>query len=109
MVVAPPLVPSRAGNRLNTDRRDTIKFARLLGAETLTAVWVPDARHEAMRDLVCASGRCAKSKRLRLVFPHGRRKTTTLVAGLRISGIVAPTVLDGPINGEWFARALLAH
>ena len=36
-------------------------------------------------------------------------KTTTLVAGLRVSGLVAPMVLDGPINGEWFARALLAH
>jgi transposase len=35
-------------------------------------------------------------------FPHGHRKTTTLVAGLRLSGMVAPMVLDGPINGEWF-------
>ena len=35
-------------------------------------------------------------------FPHGHRKTTTLIAGLRLSGMVAPMVLDGPINGEWF-------
>ena len=35
-------------------------------------------------------------------FPHGHRKTTTLVAGLRTSGMVAPMVLDGPINGDWF-------
>ena len=35
-------------------------------------------------------------------FPHGHRKTTTLVAGLRMSGMVASMVLDGPINGEWF-------
>lgn len=35
-------------------------------------------------------------------FPHGRRKTTTLVAGLRMTGMIAPMVLDGPINGEWF-------
>ena len=35
-------------------------------------------------------------------FPHGHRKTTTLVAGLRLSGMVAPMVLDGPINGDWF-------
>ncbi len=34
--------------------------------------------------------------------PHGHRKTTTLVAGLRSSGMVAPLVIDGPINGEWF-------
>lgn len=35
-------------------------------------------------------------------FPHGHRKTTTLVAGLRMTGMVAPMVLDGPINGDWF-------
>lgn len=34
--------------------------------------------------------------------PHGHRKTTTLVAGLRLKGMVAPMVLDGPINGDWF-------
>ena len=47
-------------------------------------------------------GRCRKGERLRMGFPHGHRKTTTLVAGLRMSGMVAPMVLDGPINGEWF-------
>lgn len=35
-------------------------------------------------------------------FPRGHRKTTTLVAGLRTTGMVAPMVLDGPINGDWF-------
>ncbi len=35
-------------------------------------------------------------------FPHGHRKTTTLVAGLRMSGMVAPMVLDRPIDGDWF-------
>lgn len=35
-------------------------------------------------------------------FPYGHRKTTTLVAGLRLDGMVAPMVLDGPINGDWF-------
>jgi transposase len=46
-------------------------------------------------------GRCRKGERLRMGFPHGHRKTTTLVAGLRTSGMVAPMVLDGPINGQW--------
>ena len=41
-------------------------------------------------------------------FPHGHRKTTTLVAGLRTTGMVAPMVLDGPINGDWF-EAYVAH
>ena len=35
-------------------------------------------------------------------FPHGHRKTTTLIAGLRLDGVVAPMVLDGAINGDWF-------
>jgi len=35
-------------------------------------------------------------------FPHGHRKTTTLVAGLRLTGMIAPMVLDGPINGDCF-------
>jgi transposase len=47
-------------------------------------------------------GRCAKGERLRMGFPHGHRKTTTLVAGLRTTGMVAPMVLDGPINGDRF-------
>jgi transposase len=47
-------------------------------------------------------GRCRRGERLRMGFPHGHRKTTTLIAGLRTSGMVAPMVLDGPINGDWF-------
>jgi transposase len=47
-------------------------------------------------------GRCARGERLRMGYPHGHRKTTTLVAGLRMTGMVAPMVLDGPINGDWF-------
>jgi hypothetical protein len=47
-------------------------------------------------------GRCRRGERLRMGFPHGHRKTTTLVAGLRLGGMVAPMVLDGPINGDWF-------
>ena len=47
-------------------------------------------------------GRCQRGERLRMGFPHGHRKTTTLVAGLRKSGMVAPMTLDGPINGDWF-------
>lgn len=52
--------------------------------------------------MVRSHGRAPKGERLRMGFPHGHRKTTTLVAGLRMSGMIAPMVLDGPINGEWF-------
>src|SRR5918993_5351674 len=53
-VVAPSLVPVRAGARVKTNRRDAVTLARLHRAGELTAVWVPDPTHEAMRDLVRA-------------------------------------------------------
>ena len=53
-VVAPTLVPTKAGDRVKTDRRDAAKLARCFRAGDLTAVWVPDAAHEALRDLVRA-------------------------------------------------------
>ena len=48
------------------------------------------------------NGRAPKGERLRANVPHGHWKTTTFVAGLRLSGLTAPMVLDGPINGVWF-------
>ena len=35
-------------------------------------------------------------------FPHGHRKAITLVAGLRMTGMIARMVLDGPIDGDRF-------
>jgi len=54
VVIAPSLIPKRAGDRVKTDRRDAAALARLHRAGELTAVWVPDAGHEAMRDLLRA-------------------------------------------------------
>jgi transposase len=47
-------------------------------------------------------GRARKGERLRAGIPHGHWKTTTFVAGLRLDGIAAPMVLDGPINRDAF-------
>ncbi|MBX9796949.1 MAG: IS630 family transposase [Sphingomonas sp.] len=47
-------------------------------------------------------GRCQRGQRLRAGVPHGYWKTTTFVAGLRNTDMVAPMVLDGPINREAF-------
>ena len=47
-------------------------------------------------------GRAPRGQRLRVGVPHGHWKTTTFVAGLRAGGLVAPFVLDGPINREAF-------
>lgn len=54
MVVAPSLVPRKAGDRVKTDRRDALNLARLHRAGELRAVWVPDTDQEAMRDLTRA-------------------------------------------------------
>ena len=54
MVVAPALIPKRAGERIKTNRRDAVTLARLHRAGELTGVWAPDAAHEAVRDLVRA-------------------------------------------------------
>ena len=53
-VVAPSLIPKKAGERIKTDRRDALKLARLLRSGELTTVWVPDTDQEAMRDLTRA-------------------------------------------------------
>ena len=53
-MVAPSLIPRKPGERIKTDRRDAINLAKLHRAGELTAVWVPDQTHEAIRDLVRA-------------------------------------------------------
>ena len=54
IVVAPSLSPIRPGDKVKTDRRDALKLARLLRSGDLTAIWVPDREHEALRNLVRA-------------------------------------------------------
>jgi transposase len=85
-VVAPTLVPTKAGDRVKTDRRDAEKLARSYRAGDLTAVWVPDAAHEALRDLVRAR-EAAKKDQLRarhrlgkFLLRHGRRPSTGMTA-----------------------------
>jgi transposase len=87
MVVAPSLIPKRPGDRVKTNRRDALSLARQLRAGELTAVWVPDPRHEAMRDLTRARGAAVvdlRSKRqqvsgflLRLGRHYSGKKTWT--------------------------------
>ncbi|WP_048880793.1 IS110 family transposase, partial [Acidocella aminolytica] len=54
IVVAPSLIPKKPGDRIKTDRRDANDLAKLHRAGELTAVWVPNQAHEAIRDLVRA-------------------------------------------------------
>src|SRR5882762_8876524 len=71
VVVAPSLIPKRAGDRVKTDRRDAASLAKLHRAGELTAVWVPDPQHEAMRDLV----------RARLDAVHSLRRARQQLSG----------------------------
>lgn len=76
-VVAPSMVPRKPGEHVKTDRRDAIKLARLLRAGELDAVWVPDAAHEAMRDLIRSRGdamehlKAAKQQLQSFLLRHG--------------------------------------
>ena len=98
VVVAPSLIPRKPGDRIKTDRRDAISLAKLLHrAGELTAVWIPDPPHEAIRDLVRArlaavrSLRQARQQLSSFLLRHGHhyyRPASTLMhrrwmAGLR--------------------------
>lgn len=85
-VVAPTLVPVKAGDRVKTDRRDAEKLVVLYRGGHLTPVWVPDAAHEALRDLVRAR-EAAKRDQLRarhrlhkFLLRQGRRAPAGIMA-----------------------------
>jgi transposase len=77
-VVAPSLVPQKAGDRVKTDRRDAVKLARFLRSGDLTEVYVPNAATEAMRDLERSrddakrAERTARHQLSKFLLRHGR-------------------------------------
>jgi transposase len=77
-VVAPSLIPKKAGDRVKTDRRDSLMLARLHRAGELTPVWVPDEAQEALRDLTRAREdmkhlqRQAKQRLLAFLLRHDK-------------------------------------
>jgi transposase len=119
VVVAPSLIPRRAGDRVKTDRRDAASLARLHRAGELTAVWVPDAAHEAMRDLVRARLDAVHALRrarqqlsgflLRRGCHYGRPAWTKLhrrwLAGLKFGQAVHHIVLEDYIQAVEVAAA----
>jgi transposase len=119
VVVAPSLIPKRAGDRVKTDRRDAASLARLHRAGELTAVWVPDPGHEAMRDLVRARLDAAHALRrarqqlsgflLRQGCHYGRAAWTKLhrrwLAGLKFEQAVHHLVLEDYIQAVEAAEA----
>lgn len=97
-VVAPTLIPIKAGDRVKTDRRDAEKLARCFRAGDLTAVWVPDAEHEALRELV----------RTREAAKEDQRRARTRVKQFLLRHGVTVTAGRGVWN-ERFRVALLAQ
>lgn len=96
-VIAPTLVPMKAGDRIKTDRRDAMRLAQSFRAGDLTPVWVPDAAHEALGDLVRAR-ESAKQDQLRA---RHRLSKFLLRHGLR------PQIKMTPWTGkylEWIRR-----
>ena len=56
----------------------------------------------ASTNMTRTHGRCPHGQRLIMSVPHGHWKTTTFVVALTLQGLVAPTVVDGPMNGDIF-------
>jgi transposase len=101
IVVAPSLIPSKAGDRIKTNRRDAENLARQLRAGELTAVWVPDEHHEAIRDLSRAREAAVddlKSKRQQVL-------SLLLRLGLYYPG----KTTWGKAHRNWLAAQKIAH
>jgi transposase len=101
-VIAPTLVPVKAGDRVKTDRRDAEKLARSYRSGDLTPVWVPEADHEALRDLVRAR-EAAKKDELRARHRLGKfllRQGRRPPAGIKAWGVK---------HRAWLQAIRLAH
>ena len=122
-VVAPSLIPKKPGDRVKTDRRDAINLAKLHRAGELTAVWVPDRAHEAIRDLVRARLAAVRTLRkarqqlsgflLRQGCHYGQKAWTHLhrrwLAGLKFEQPVHYIVLEDCLEAVDAATARLGR
>jgi transposase len=101
IVVAPSLIPSKPGDRVKTNRRDAESLAKLLRAGELTAVWVPDEKHEAMRDLVRAREAAAQDL---------TRKRQQVTAFLLRHGRTYPRKKTwGATHARWLTEQVFEH
>jgi transposase len=100
-VVAPSSIPKRSGDRVKTDRRDAILLARLARAGELSAVRVPDAADEAVRDLVRAREDAVRECR----NARHRLKALLLRSGIAYAGKSAWTAA----HLRWLATLKMAH
>jgi transposase len=101
IVVAPSLIPQKPGDRVKTNRRDALSLARQLRAGDLTAVWVPDPHHEAVRDLTRARGAAVRDQRAK------RQQVSALL--LRLGLHYPGKTTWGKAHMAWLAGHKLAH
>jgi transposase len=92
IVVAPSLIPRKAGDRIKTDRRDAVQLARLLRSSDLTAIHVPSLEDEAIRDL----SRAREDALLTLKAAKFRLKALLLRLGLHYT--LTPPDLATPVS-----------
>lgn len=114
-MVAPSLIPKKAGDRVKTDRRDAVQLARLARSGDLTAVYLPKLEDEAMRDLARAREDAisdlqdAKFRLKAFLLRHASRyggRATWGPAPLRwLSEVVCPTPAQ-PIVFQAYVRAV---
>ncbi|HSZ92904.1 MAG TPA: IS110 family transposase [Acetobacteraceae bacterium] len=101
IVAAPSLIPRKPGDRVKTNRLDALSLARQLRAGDLTAVWVPDPHHEAVRDLTRARGAAVRDLRVK------RQQVSALL--LRLGQPYPGKTTWGKTHLTWLAGRKLEH
>jgi transposase len=102
---SPDHAQKKTAHAAEQDRPDILKrrqdwFERQIDLDPERLVFIDETW--ASTKMARSHGRAPKGQRLRMSVPHGHWKTTTFVAGIRTSGLIAPFVLDGPINRDAF-------
>ena len=99
-IVAPSLIPKKPGERIKTDKRDAIKLARLMRANELSPIYVPEADDEAVRDL----------SRAREAACHDRKRAKHQIKSFLLRNVIA---YQGSANWrpkprQWLAEFVLS-
>lgn len=100
-VVAPSLIPKKPGERIKTDKRDAIKLARLMRANELSPIYVPEAEDEAVRDL----------SRAREAACHDRKRAKHQIKSFLLRNFIMykGSANWGPKHRRWLAEIMLPH
>lgn len=101
IVVSPSMIPKKSGDRIKTDRRDSITLARLHRAGELTPIYIPNDSDEALRDLV--------RTREDAVVAQRRAKLQLKAFLLRSGKRYAGSAKWGPPHRRWLARIKFEH